>query len=122
MKVVWVMLGGALGTLVRYSVVNATFKFVVHNFPLGTLIVNLVGSFFIGLLWGFFDQDSPSNLRTFLFVGMLGGFTTFSAYSIETLNLFRDGSAKLAVLNILANNILGIALAFCGIAVARLMR
>jgi CrcB protein len=70
----------------------------------------------------FFDQDSPSNLRTFLFVGVLGGFTTFSAYSIETLNLFRDGSTKLAVLNILANNMLGIGLAFCGIAVSRLIK
>jgi CrcB protein len=122
MKVVLVMLGGALGTLVRYSVVNSTFKFVVHNFPLGTLIVNLVGSFFIGLLWGFFDQDSPSNLRAFLFVGVLGGFTTFSAYSIETLNLFRDGNIRLAVVNILANNVLGIALAFCGLAAARLVK
>jgi len=84
--------------------------------------VNLIGSFIIGLLWGMFENQPAANLRTFLFVGVLGGFTTFSAYSIETLNLFRDGNVRLAILNILLNNLLGILLALGGFALAKLIR
>ncbi|MEK6589569.1 MAG: CrcB family protein, partial [Nitrospinota bacterium] len=55
-----------------------------------------------------------SNTRTFIFIGILGGFTTFSSYTMETLNLFRDGEIKLGLTNILANNIIGLLLVFIG--------
>lgn len=122
MKVILVLAGGAIGTLARYLTSNFAQKFVTNGFPIGTLIVNLTGSFIIGLLWGLFENQSSTQLRTFLFVGILGGFTTFSAYSIETLNLFRDGNLRVAILNILLNNVFGILLALGGLMVAKLIR
>ena len=122
MKIILVLTGGAIGTLARYLTSNFAQKFVSNGFPIGTLIVNLTGSFIIGLLWGLFENQSSTQLRTFLFVGVLGGFTTFSAYSIETLNLFRDGHIRLAVFNILLNNVLGIFLALGGFTFAKLIR
>ena len=122
MKIILVLAGGAIGTLARFYTSGFAQKYVSNGFPIGTLTVNLVGSFIIGLLWGLFENQPSTQLRTFLFVGILGGFTTFSAYSIETLNLFKDGNLRFAVLNILLNNILGILLAFAGLALAKLMR
>ena len=114
MKIILVLTGGAIGTLARFYTSSIAQKYVSNGFPIGTLAVNLVGSFI--------ENQPSTSLRTFLFVGILGGFTTFSAYSIETLNLFRDGNLRLAVLNILLNNILGILLAFAGLTVSRFIR
>jgi CrcB protein len=122
MKIILVLAGGAIGTLARFYTSGFAQKYVSNGFPFGTLVVNLIGSFLIGLLWGFFENQPSTQLRTFLFVGILGGFTTFSAYSIETLNLFRDGHIRLAVFNILLNNVLGIFLALGGFALAKLIR
>jgi CrcB protein len=122
MKIILVLAGGAIGTLARFYTSGFTQKYVSNGFPIGTLMVNLLGSFIIGLLWGLFENQPTSQLRTFLFVGILGGFTTFSAYSIETINLFKDGNIRFAVLNILLNNILGILLALAGLMIAKLVR
>lgn len=120
MKVVLILLGGGIGTLARYGVSGYAFQRYTGLFPVGTLAVNLVGSFLIGLLWGLAEHSAMSpNVRTFLFVGILGGFTTFSTFSLETLNLLRDGELKVALLNVLLNNVLGIALAFVGFILAR---
>jgi CrcB protein len=84
-------------------------------FPWGTLLVNMMGSFIIGLLWGVFETGNLStNVRNFIFIGVLGGFTTFSTFALESLNLFRDGEMKLALSNLLVSNILGVALVFVG--------
>jgi CrcB protein len=122
MKIILILAGGALGTLARFYTSGFAQKYISNGFPIGTLVVNLIGSFLIGLLWGFFENQPSTQLRTFLFVGILGGFTTFSAYSIETLNLFRDGHIRLAGFNILLNNVLGISLALGGFALAKLIR
>jgi len=83
-------------------------------------MVNLLGSFIIGLLWGTWETTNmSSHTRTFLFIGILGGFTTFSSFTLETMNLFRDGEYGMATLNILANNILGLILVFAGFFAAR---
>lgn len=84
-------------------------------FPWGTIIVNLSGSFAIGLLWGFVEiQNISSNMRNFVFIGVLGGFTTFSTYALESLNLIRDGEIKLAMTNLLISNVCGLLLVFAG--------
>jgi len=107
--------GGAIGTVLRYSMSGMVQRAFNSMFPWGTLMVNLSGSFVIGLLWGVFEvQNISSNLRTFLFVGILGGFTTFSSFALESLNLMRDGEMKLAFSNVLMSNILGILLVFAG--------
>ncbi len=112
--------GGAIGTILRYSLSGFTYRFFSGVFPWGTLAVNLTGSLIIGLLWGFFEiENISSNVRNFIFIGILGGFTTFSTFALESLNLFRDGEVKLALTNILASNILGIVLVFFGFIIAR---
>jgi CrcB protein len=89
-------------------------------FPWGTLLVNMMGSFIIGLLWGVFETGNLStNVRNFIFIGVLGGFTTFSTFALESLNLFRDGEMKLALSNLLVSNILGVTLVFVGFLLAR---
>ena len=114
-KVILLAAGGALGTMLRYSLSGLTHKFMDSVFPWGTLFVNLAGSFAIGFLWGFFEAENlSSNIRNFIFIGILGGFTTFSTYALESLNLFRDGEIKLALSNILASNILSLLLVVAG--------
>ena len=114
-KILLLAAGGAIGTLLRYSLSGLTYKLFNGVFPWGTLFVNLAGSFAIGFLWGFFDiENLSSNIRNFIFIGVLGGFTTFSTFALENFSMFRDGQIKLALSNIIASNIIGIALVFAG--------
>lgn len=119
-KILLLLAGGAIGTLGRYGLSGLAHKYFDGTFPFGTLAVNLAGSLLIGLLWGYWETDNLSaNIRIFIFIGMLGGFTTFSSYTLETLNLFRDGKTYMAFVNILANNIFGLLLVFIGFIAAR---
>jgi CrcB protein len=104
-------IGGFIGSSLRYLVtgyLQQTSQSI--SFPYGTLAVNLIGCFIIGFLSqlaesrGVFTADS----RTFVFVGLLGGFTTFSAFGNETMNLWRDGQNGLAIANIAAHLVLGL--------------
>ena len=114
-KVILLATGGALGTVLRYALSGLTYRFTGGIFPWGTLAVNLTGSFAIGFLWGIFEAENMSpQMRNFLFIGILGGFTTFSTFALESLNLFRDGEVRLAITNVLASNFLGIVLVFIG--------
>ena len=101
--------GGFIGSVLRYSVsgfVQDASRSI--HFPYGTLAVNLIGCFAIGFLSqlaesrGFFTAET----RTLVFVGVLGGFTTFSAFGNETMNLWREGETALALLNIAAHLVL----------------
>jgi CrcB protein len=119
-KILLLAAGGAIGTVGRYAVSGLTHKIIAGTFPYGTLVVNILGSFIIGLLWGTWESSSiSSNTRTFIFIGILGGFTTFSTFTLETVNMFRDGEIRLALLNVLAQNILGIIMVFAGLMAAR---
>jgi CrcB protein len=111
LNILLVGLGGALGSITRYLIsqwVQAASKSV--NFPFGTLTVNLVGCLVIGFLAqmaetrGVFTSES----RAFVFIGILGGFTTFSSFGNETLNLFRGGEMWSGIANISANVIIGL--------------
>jgi CrcB protein len=115
LKYILLATGGAIGTILRYSMSGLTYRLVNSVFPWGTIVVNLTGSFAIGLLWGFFEINNiSSNMRNFIFIGVLGGFTTFSTYALESLSLFRDGELKLAMTNLLISNICGLILVFAG--------
>ncbi|MBS4013519.1 MAG: fluoride efflux transporter CrcB [Bacteroidetes bacterium] len=121
-KILLLALGGALGAIARYSVSGIVFKHmhVFGVFPFGTLVVNVSGALIIGILWGaWMHGDISSNIGTFLFIGLLGSFTTFSTFSIETLNLFRMNEIKIGILNILANNILSLVMVYVGFIISR---
>ena len=120
LKLLLLLSGGALGTFARYVVSGLPYKYFNSVFPWGTLLVNVLGAFIIGIVWGIFEiKEISPNTRTFIFIGVLGGFTTFSTYALETLNLFKEGDVKMAVFNILANNILAIALVFAGFFISK---
>ena len=114
-------LGGALGSVSRYLLGVWTQSLSKSlDFPFGTLTVNLLGCFVIGFLShlaearGVFTPES----RAFVFIGLLGGFTTFSSFGNDTLNLLRDGETFNALANIGANVILGLSLVWLGRTVA----
>lgn len=120
-ELLYIACGGAIGAVMRFLVGGWAQRLswgVV--FPWGTLAVNLLGSLIIGVLWAIFDRFiGAPNLRLFLLVGLLGGFTTYSTFSIETLNLLRDGELRLATLYVIAHIVLGLALAAGGYLAAR---
>jgi CrcB protein len=119
-KLLLIALGGAIGTLCRYVLSGLDYRFSNGVFPFSTFLVNLLGSLFIGLLWGLFERSviSPP-IRMFIFIGILGGFTTFSTFSLETFNLIRDGEMNIAFWNIVLTNVIGVALVFAGYAISR---
>jgi len=113
-----IFLGSGLGGICRYWISLVIYSFVGRQFPYGTLFVNASGAFLMGLLFTLilerFESIGPQ-LRAFLLIGFLGGYTTFSAFSIETLNLFEGGAWISAILNILLSITLCLALAMLGI-------
>ncbi len=128
MHCICVFLGGGLGAVCRYlstTIIAAKFG---AGFPFGTLFVNTLGSFLIALILGFLSplanafQTVPENLRLLLTVGFLGGFTTFSSFSMETLNLIRAGNFFSATANVIANILFGFAAAFLGLYLVSTMR
>ena len=114
-------IGGFVGTLARYWLSGVIAKRYGETFPLGTLAVNAVGCFIIGFLFYFFYEQSLTNptSRTVLFIGLLGGFTTFSSYGLQTFTLLRDGEVSLALANVIASNVLGLVLVWLGYVLAK---
>ncbi len=105
-----VAIGAGLGGGLRYWLSDISYKIFPIYFPYGTLIVNVLGSFFLGILiFGFGDKEliNPT-LKLLLGVGFCGGFTTFSTFSFETVTLLRDSQFYFAGINILANILLGL--------------
>jgi CrcB protein len=100
----WITLGSALGGLARYTCSGWVAHRFGETFPWGTIIVNVVGSFLIGLVATLTGPDGrllvPGYARDFLMIGVFGGFTTFSSFSLQTLTLARDGEWLGASLNI----------------------
>ncbi len=105
MKILMVFLGAGLGGSLRYWVSDEVYKYFPVFFPWGTLIVNILGSFLLGILIFGFDVKellSP-NLKLLLAIGFCGGFTTFSTFSLETFQLIRDTEYLLATIYVLSS-------------------
>lgn len=116
-----VMAGGALGSVLRYGVFLSVQGVAGGNrFPAGTLVVNWFGCFAAGLLWSLFELLRITHeARLLIFTGILGGFTTFSAFSLETTQLWKAGDWHLALLYVLLSNGVGIPFTFLGFALSR---
>lgn len=107
--------GSFIGGILRYLVAKAVQSRFLLGFPFGTLTVNLVGCLLIGMLYGLTDRGTvAAEWRLFLATGVLGGFTTFSAFSMETVMLFREGEPAHAIAYAVGSVILGIAGTFAG--------
>ncbi len=113
-----VALGGALGASARYLTGIAALRLLGAGFPWGTLIANVAGSFAMGLLVVAATQGE-SRLGPFLLTGLLGGFTTFSAFSLDAVSLFERGQAGLAAAYVAASVALSLAALFAGLALFR---
>ena len=121
-KIILIGIGGAIGTIARYVVSGLDYKYSYGVFPVSTLVVNLTGSLIIGFFWGVFEAVTvSSNIRMFVFIGILGGFTTFSTFALENFNLFRDGERSIAIINILITNVVGIFFVYAGYILAKMM-
>jgi fluoride exporter len=116
-----VFIGAGLGGALRHGVNVAALRLLGSGFPYGTLTVNIVGSLVMGLLTGYFalKADPGQMWRLFLTTGILGGFTTFSAFSLDTALLYERGALGLAALYVVASVGISIAALFAGLFIMR---
>jgi fluoride exporter len=120
-NILLVALGGAVGSVARYLVGVATLRQFGPNFPWGTLTVNIVGSFAIGVFIELIARklNASPEMRLLLVTGFLGGFTTFSAFSLDAIYLFERGELVTAGIYIAASIILSLIAVFAGLALVR---
>lgn len=122
-KILFVGFAGFIGTVGRYWLSGVVARRYGETFPFGTLAVNLVGCFLVGLLF-FLMQERylvNQNLRTIILIGLLGGFTTFSSLGLQTFTLLQENEITLAALNMIASNVLGLLLVWAGYNLARVL-
>lgn len=113
--------GGAVGALLRFWMANGVYTLMGRGFPYGTLFINVLGSLLMGLLFVLLVERSVAapEWRALLMVGLLGSFTTFSTFSLETLNLLEGGEFGKALLNVLLSVVLCLAAAVAGVVAGR---
>ncbi len=123
MRFLWVAAGGALGSVARFWLADAMVRLTGPRFPWGILLINVLGSFVIGFFGALTGAGgpftTPGNVRIFVLVGVCGGFTTFSSFSLQTFELFRAGEALLGGLNVLASVALCLAAVWAGVVLGR---
>ena len=113
--------GGAIGALLRFWVSGAVYSLTGRGFPWGTFLVNVLGSFLMGLLVILLIERTGSGpgLRAFLLIGLLGAFTTFSTFSIETINLIEGGQLVRALFNAILSVVVCVGAAGLGVILGR---
>lgn len=118
---VFVGLGGMIGSVARFAISSWLATHMQSGFPLGTFFVNVTGCFVIGVVYGSVERTLiDSDMRLFLISGLCGGFTTFSAFSAESLFLFRSGNVMTAGLYCVLSVIVGVAATYAGLMLMRL--
>ena len=120
-NLIYVASGGAFGAILRLFTSNF-YKLYFPNFPIGTLFINFLGSFLIGFLGSRLENNGTPSvfIEYFLIIGLLGSFTTFSAFSIETIELIKEGKISLSLLYVLLSFILSIFAAIIGLSLFKL--
>lgn len=122
-KTIFIALAGLVGTLLRYWLSGFVARQYGETFPWGTLAVNLIGCLVAGVVFFLTEERflvSPT-ARTVILIGLLGGFTTFSSYGLQTFTLLRDGEFGLAILNVITSNILGLFMVWIGYVLGRVL-
>ena len=122
-KLFLIGVAGFIGTIGRYWLADVIAKRYGETFPFGTLVVNLTGCFLAGLLFYLLQERfvaSPT-ARTVVFVGFLGGFTTFSSFGLQTFTLLQNGEFGLATFYLTASNFVGLLLVWAGYTLARIL-
>jgi len=121
--VLWVALGGAIGSAARHGVNIGSARLLGTGFPSGTLTVNVLGSFFMGFVMALLLRKFENNdaARLFLTTGILGGFTTFSAFSLDVFNLMQRGESGTAIIYVLSSVLLSVGALFAGFAAIRML-
>lgn len=122
-KIILLALAGAAGTLTRYGVSGAAQRMFGGGFPWGTMTVNAAGCFLAGFFWSFAESriSISGEMRAVILIGFMGAFTTFSTMALETGAMMRDSQWGMALWNIAAQNVLGVALVFAGLALGRMI-
>jgi len=122
-SLLFVAMGGAVGAMLRYGISSGIYTWFGRSFPYGTLVVNVLGSFAIGLLSILLIEkfDVPHEVRLALVVGVLGALTTFSTFSWDTLDLMQQGMMQKAFINVLLNVVICISAAWIGATWAKTM-
>lgn len=117
LRLLWIGLGGFIGAISRYSLSGLIYRLFSDPWmPYGTMACNVLGCFLIGLLGGLSEsrQLFSPEVRLFLFIGLLGGFTTFSSFGIETFNLIREGQWFVSLMNVILSVVLGLTAVWLG--------
>lgn len=114
-------IAGLTGTLLRYWLSGFVARRYGETFPVGTMVVNVLGCLIAGAVFNLTEERFLVNptLRTVILIGLLGGFTTFSSYGLQTFTLLRDGELGLASLNIVVSNVLGLFMVWVGYALVK---
>jgi CrcB protein len=114
-----VALGGALGSMARYLTNVSAMRLIGPGFPWGTMVVNVVGSFLMGVLVVWLAEKGLTRLAPFLMTGVLGGFTTFSAFSLDTISLWERGATGPALAYVIGSVLVSLAALFAGMVLTR---
>jgi len=121
-NILYIAAGGCAGAIARYALSRYINLVTGSVFPWGTMFVNLTGSFFIGFFFDLFEAVlAPSGLRGLIMIGFLGAYTTFSTYSLETLNLFKEGELRLGIMNVFISTVSGLLCVILGIYASRML-
>ncbi len=119
-QIAFIAAGGAVGAVLRFLLSSLPSRYLDSTFPYGTLLVNLLGAFLIGVLWQSAEKAVlPEELRPLLITGLLGALTTFSTFALENMRLIEDGKVEMALIYLFVSNSLGILLAWLGAALIR---
>lgn len=120
-QVLFVGIGGAAGSMLRYFTNVVTMKYYAASFPLATFIVNVTGCFIAGLIFGLITQETTEaqNLKILLITGFCGGFTTFSAFALENVRLMNSGNTTIAIVYTVGSVLTGLLAVWIGLLITR---
>ena len=120
-SILMVGLGGGAGSMLRYLIQRWIQNYIVPAFPIGTFIINIAGCFLVGLFWGWFSRNINWNeeIKLLLITGFCGGFTTFSAFTLESMGLLKEHKTNLFLLYIAGSVLAGLLATYTGLRLAK---